>query len=76
VLALFEVVVTGNIVFLAAFLLQANPSAAALHEIISDLDLNDGADAAEAVDYDGYEDALTQAEDIGLPAAAPIAGFL
>ena len=45
-----EVMVTGNVMLLAVLLVQPDPSAAALHEIIADLHLNDGADAGETVD--------------------------
>ena len=44
--------------------------------MISDLYLNDGADAGEAVDHDGYEGAIAQAEDIGLAGVGVLLGRL
>jgi hypothetical protein len=40
-----------NIMLLAAFLVQADPSSAALHEIITDLHLQDSSNAGEAVGH-------------------------
>jgi hypothetical protein len=49
---MIEIVVTGDVVLFAALLVQSDPAAAALHEIISDFHANDGADAREAVRHD------------------------
>src|SRR5947207_772940 len=48
---LFEIVVTGNLVLLAAFFMQTYPAAPALHEIITHLHLEHGVDAREAVNH-------------------------
>ena len=42
---MIETMVTGDVVLFAALLVQSNPAAAALHQIIVDFHANDGARA-------------------------------
>jgi hypothetical protein len=63
---LIEIVVTGNIVFLAALFVQPDPVPAALHEIIANLHLKDGTHTSEGVDHNGDQSAIAQAKQIGL----------
>ena len=72
---LIETMMTGNIVLLAAFLMQAHPTAAALHEIVANLHLNDGADPGEAVDHDRDQSAVAQPEKIRLIGRLSIIGW-
>jgi hypothetical protein len=48
---LFETVVAGHLVFLAPFLMQADPATAALGEVVLHLHADDGVHAGEAVDH-------------------------
>jgi hypothetical protein len=50
---------------LPPFLVQSNPAAPALHEIIADFHANDGADAREAVRHNGDQGSVAQADEIG-----------
>src|SRR5580693_1575776 len=70
---MIEIMMAGNIMLFATFLVKADPSAAALHEIICDLHLKDGADTGKAVDHDADESAIAQTQEIGL---AGIGAFL
>jgi len=49
--------------FLAAFLVQAHPTAPALHKIIPHFHLEHGVNAGEAVDYGGDKRAIAQTDD-------------
>ena len=57
---------TGNVVLLAAFLMQAHPTAAPLDKIVANLHLNDGADPGEAEDHHRDQSAVTQPKQIRL----------
>jgi hypothetical protein len=57
--------VTGDVVLFAALLVQPDPAAAALHEIIADLHAKDRADAREAVCHDADQGSVAQADEIG-----------
>ena len=59
---LFQIVMAGNLVLLAAFFMQAHPAAASLHEIIPHLHLQHGVDAREGVDHDADQRAIAQAD--------------
>ena len=48
---LLQTVVTGNLMLLAAFLVQAHPAAAALYEVVADLHLQHSAHAGEGIDH-------------------------
>lgn len=48
---LFEVVVTGDLVLLAAFFMEPDMAAPPLDEVVADLHPEDGANAGEAVDH-------------------------
>jgi hypothetical protein len=50
---------------LAAFLVQAYPSSAALHEIILDFHLQDRANAGKAVGHEADQRRIAQAQEIG-----------
>jgi hypothetical protein len=53
-------------IYSSSLLVKPDPPAAALHEIIRDLHLNDGADTGKAVDHDADQSAIAQTEQIGL----------
>jgi len=55
-------------VLLAAFFVQANPSATALNKIVAHLHLEHGVDAREAVDHHRDERAVAQADEGGFGA--------
>jgi hypothetical protein len=57
---------TGNVVLLAAFLMEAHPTAAPLDKIVANLHLNDGADPGEGIDDHRDQRAVAQAEEIRL----------
>jgi hypothetical protein len=61
-----EIVVTGNIIFLSALLMQAHPSPAALHEIIPDLHPQDRPDTREAVSHETDQGPVAQSDLVGL----------
>jgi hypothetical protein len=63
---LIETMMTGNVVLLAALLMEAHPTAAPLDKIVANLHLNDGADAGEAEDHHRDQSAVTQPEKIRL----------
>ena len=48
--------------FFAALLVQTNPAAAPLDEIIPDLHFQHGVDAGEGVDHDADQGAIAQAD--------------
>jgi hypothetical protein len=58
-----QIVVTGHLVLLAAFLVQPHPAAPALHEVVTHLHLQHGADAREAVDHHRDEGTIAQAHE-------------
>jgi hypothetical protein len=72
---LIETVVTGNVVLLAAFLMQPHPTAAPLHKIVANLHLNDGADPGEAVDHNRDQSAVAQPEEIRLIGLLRVIGW-
>ena len=51
---------------LAAFLMQAHPTAAPLDKIVANLHLNDGADPGEAIDHHRNQSAVAHPEEIRL----------
>jgi hypothetical protein len=63
---LIKAMVTGNVVLLAAFFMQAHPTAAPLDKIVANLHLNDGADPGEAKDHHRDQSAVSQPEKIWL----------
>jgi hypothetical protein len=78
---LIKTMMTGHVLFLAAFLMQTHPTPASLDKIVANLHLNDGADPGEAEDHHPDERAVTQAEQIRLigrprqPREAPVRWF-
>ena len=62
---MIETMVTGDVMLFAALLVQPNPAATTLHEIIADFHANDGADTREAVRHNGDQGAVAQADEIG-----------
>src|SRR5271166_1844416 len=70
---MIEIMMAGNIMLLATLLVKPDPAAPALHEIIRDLHLNDGADTGKAVDHDADESAIAQTKEIRL---AGVGAFL
>jgi hypothetical protein len=58
----FELVVRRHLVALAAFLVEADPPALAVGEIIVDPHRHDGADAGEGVGHDADQGAVAQAD--------------
>jgi hypothetical protein len=61
----FQIVVTGDLVLLAAFLVQTHLAAPALDKIIPHLHFQHVVDAREAVHHDGDESAIAQADEGG-----------
>jgi hypothetical protein len=59
----FELVMRRHFVALAAFLVEADPPAFAVGEIILDPHGDDGADAGEGVGHDADQGAVAQADD-------------
>jgi hypothetical protein len=57
---LFQAVVTGDFVLLAAFLVQSDPAAPSLAEIVLHLHAEDRVDAGEAVDHDADQGAVAE----------------
>jgi hypothetical protein len=67
-----QIVMAGNLMLLAAFLVQADPSAASLHEVIANLHLQHGAHARERVNHRGDQRPVAQANQrrfVGIRAA-------
>ena len=60
---LFQIVVTRNLVLLAAFFVQAHPAAAPLHEVVTHFHLEHGVDPREGVDHHADEGAIAQSEN-------------
>jgi hypothetical protein len=61
---LIETMMTGNVVLLTAFLMQAHPTATPLDKIVANLHLNDGADPGEAEDHHRDQSPVPEAEEI------------
>ena len=59
----FELVVTGGLVFLAALLVEPDPSAPPLGEIIPHVHLQHGADAGKAINHRPDQGAVAQADE-------------
>jgi hypothetical protein len=59
-----QIVVTRNLMILTTFFVQADPSSASLHEIVTHFHLEHGVDAGEGVDRSRYFRS-PQAEDWG-----------
>ena len=59
---LFEVVVAGELVDLAAFFVEPHPAAALLDVVVLDLHADDGADAGEGVAHERDERAVAEAD--------------
>jgi hypothetical protein len=58
--------VVGNVMLLAALLVQADPSTSPLHKIIADLHLQNRADAGEAVSHGADQRPVAQAHEVGV----------
>src|SRR5260370_11828828 len=56
-------VVAGNLVLLAALLMQAHPSAPALREVILHLHADDGVHAGEGIDHNANQGAIAQPDE-------------
>jgi hypothetical protein len=63
---MIETMMAGDVVLLAAFLVQAHPTAATLNKIVTNLHLNDGADPGEAKDHHRDQGAVAQPKQIRL----------
>jgi len=72
---MIKVMVTGNVMLLAALLVQPNPSAAALHEIVTDLHFSDGAYARKTVGHDADQGPIAQSEEIRLRRRSALLDF-
>ena len=68
-----QVVMTGNYMLLAALLVQPDPAAAPLHEVVPDPHSQDGADAGEGVDHGADQRPVAQTNQQGFPGFGPIA---
>ena len=62
-----QVVMTGDGMLLAALLVQPQPAAAALQEVVPDPHAQDGADAGEGVDHGADQRPVAQANQQGFP---------
>ncbi len=61
----FELVMARSFMFLAALLVQPNPAAASLREIIRDVHLQDRADPGKGIDHGADESAIAQTGECG-----------
>ena len=68
-----QVVMTGDCMLLAALLVQPDPAAATLHEVVPDPHPQDGADAGEGVDHGADERPIAQTQQQGFPSFGSIA---
>jgi hypothetical protein len=59
----FQIVVTRNLVLLAAFLVQPHPAARPLDEVVTHLHLQHGAHPCEGVDHHADEGAIAQSDN-------------
>ena len=62
-----QVVMTGDYMLLAALLVQPDPAAAPLQEVVPDPHSQNGADAGEGVDHGADERPITQTQQQGFP---------